>query len=74
MSKTPDYILIEDYTCYMGPGDPIILKAGSFARPLEPNWVPEHVKTGYRSASPSQVHCYTHYGIIPVPKKLLRKV
>lgn len=72
---TPDFVLTEDYSMYVGPQDNKVLKAGSFVRPIEKRYLPKHI-----TEDPSnmyifddRVYCYTYYGIILIPRNLLRQ-
>lgn len=75
--KTPDYILTEDFNHYMGPHDSRKLPAGSFVRPIEFRWLPKHIQESpdgiWNKFHSDKIYCYTHYGIILIPKNILRE-
>ena len=72
---TPDFVLNEDYTYYVSITDPCVLKAGTFIRPIELQYLPKHVTEYWVGVNPgTMTYCYTRYGIIPLPNKILRKV
>ena len=74
---TPDYVLTEDYNHYVGPHDTRILKAGSFVRPIEFEYLPKHITdnkdNAWAAKYSSKSFCYTFYGIILIPTELLRR-
>lgn len=75
--KTPDYVLQSDFHMRSGNGDPIVLLAGSFVRPLDLRWVPPHIKDDERNRyfnKDTQIYCYTSFGIIPIYLADIRQV
>lgn len=74
---TPNYVLVEDYSYVIGPQDTRVLKAGSFVRPVEFCYLPTHITKELSSQRAvkfeDKVFCYTFYGMLPIPKKLLRQ-
>lgn len=76
MAKVPTYILKEPYR--FGPlHDMKEMPQGSFIRPIELCYVPKHCFSGPAATYYSKerdVFCYTHYGIIPIPKNLVVEV
>lgn len=74
--KTPNYILSEDVSIDRSIYDDKTLKAGTFVRPIEVQYVPKHVLENPRYAFVDQekeVFCYTRYGIVPIPRKYIRE-
>lgn len=74
--STPDYVLKEEYRFSVGPQDVRVLPAGTFVRPIELYYVPKHVvdNPDYRHFNKhEEVFCYTRYGIIPIPRKHIRR-
>lgn len=77
--RTPNYVLSEPfiYSVYgHGPMDSRTLEAGTFVRPIELYYVPKHVtedpqNRGFDKAK--EVYCYCHFGIIPIPRKIIRE-
>lgn len=72
---TPDFVLTEEFSIYNGPQDSKVLKAGSFVRPISKCYLPKHITEDPHNQYifDDRVFCYTHYGIILIPKKLLRQ-
>lgn len=77
--RTPNYRLIQDHTVSSGSGlmgaDYKTLPAGSYVRPIELSYVPPHVKEDSRWKyfnKELEVFAYTKFGIIPIPKYILR--
>lgn len=75
---TPDYVLTEQVSFQINKAqDPFILPQGSFVRPINDRYIPAHIKNDpvYRSLDKKlYVFCFTRYGLIPIEKKLVRKV
>jgi hypothetical protein len=75
--KTPNYCLTED--CHIPSndrGDGKVLEAGTWVRPIDPYYIPKHVKEDDRWPffdENTQIFCYTRYGIVPLPKRILRE-
>jgi len=73
--KTPDYILVAEYSYVNDNLDHLILPGGSFVRPIQESYVPKHVKDRKINAwfnSAIEVYCYTRQGIISIPWDCLR--
>lgn len=75
---TPDYKLRDALVISSnnGTGKDITLEPGTFIRPIESRYVPQHVKDDYRwrwHKDVDDVFCYCHYGIISVPRKKVVK-
>lgn len=75
--KTPNYILSEDYSYPTGPHESKILNSGMFVRPIEIHYVPKHVLDnplwrGFNKTK--EVFVYCRYGIVPVPRNIVREV
>ena len=72
--RTPDFVLNEDF--FFGPSnDQKVIPAGSFVRPIEFKYVPKETisRAGFFSKADSQF-CYTRYGILIIPKILIRSI
>lgn len=49
------------------------LPAGSFVKPIEACYIPDFIKEKLKISDPeTETYCYTAYGIILVPKNILR--
>lgn len=75
--KSPNYVLSSDCHFSSGNFDSKVLYAGTFVRPIELKYVPQHVLDnplwkGFNKDK--EVFVYTRYGIIPVPKSSVREV
>lgn len=70
------YVLMEEYK-YKGSDKDVELPSGAYVSPISPQYLPRHI-TGGRDfdlyTRPYYEYCYTRYGIIPIPFKMLRKV
>lgn len=54
--------------------DPLVLPAGSFVRPIRQEYLPYHIlndKYFQDYLKPEYVFCYTRYGLLPIPKKII---
>lgn len=77
MSRTPNHVLTVDFS--YGEGgmyDRKTIPAGTFARPIELAYIPQHVLDDPRwqyFSKETEVFVYTRYGIIPVPRRILRE-
>ncbi len=75
--RTPDYILMKDYTISISPGDVITIPVGSFVRPIDAYYIPKGIRDKYGCRwfnEDSQVFCYTRFGILPIEKDAFRQV
>lgn len=76
--KTPDYVLIEDYVVIISNTDRRVIPVGSFVQPIDEYYLPKHIKDSddYKfQIGPSRfIWAYTRYGIVRIPKSLLRRV
>lgn len=71
--KTTDYVIMQEFHYSFDQHDSITLVTGSFVRPMDPRWVPNFIKQRNTFFNDKiEVYCYTRYGIIPVPLKLIR--
>jgi len=70
-------MLIEEYSIQNSDTkQTITLPAGSFVKPIQDVYLPKHVKESldYKYHDPRKdIFCYCRYGIIPVPKKIIRE-
>lgn len=72
--RTPNYQLSEDYTYFVGAMDTRTLPQGTFVRPIELTYVPKHITEGNKIFSKdTEVYCYTRYGILAIPRKIIRE-
>lgn len=72
--RTPNYRLNSDLVVQQGYHSNKVLPSGSYVRPLELHYVPQHVLDKYLGFDNKQhVFCYTHFGIIPIARYLLRE-
>lgn len=77
--KTPNYVLTEKFSFSANGafGSAIELPEGTFVRPIEVIWLPTHIlqSSDYKFFKPEkEVFVYTRYGIIVVPRDIIRKV
>lgn len=73
--KTPDYVLHTDFTYHESSHDTKVLRAGSFVQPIDIYYIPKHIKDNYKFFdTEKETFCYTHYGIIVIPRNLIRMV
>lgn len=74
---TPDYVLMEAYSFYLWSNtESKTLEVGSFVRPVDPSYLPAHVMKDdrFKNFDPNtQVFCYCRYGLVPIPKKIVRR-
>lgn len=78
MSRTPNYRLTEEWLIQVNKGymDPLKLPTGTFVRPIHIDYVPKHVLEDPRWKyfdSKNEVFVYTYYGIVPIPKHIMRE-
>lgn len=74
-TSTPDYVLTEDHNVTYNSTEGKILLAGSFVRPIEIQYVPKHITDsafGRWFNKNTEIYCYTRYGIVPIPRNILR--
>lgn len=76
--RTPDYVLTEPFTDYKGSNqDNKILPAGAFVRPIEFQYLPDHIRKNRDYVNMDKekyVFCHSSIGMILVPRKQLRSV
>lgn len=70
--KTEQWVLAQEYTHSFNQRDSFTLPSGAFVLPMETKYVPKHVREAIFLDSSKEIFCYTHFGIIPIPKKILR--
>lgn len=74
---TPNWILNEEHTVYVGGKDAKTLPEGTFARPIELDYVPDYIKASDSHKffnSESHTYAYTPVGIVVVPRRKLSKI
>jgi len=75
--RTPEYVIDKEYTIYSGIARDKVLPAGAFVKPIDPYWLPKHIKDSneFKWANPkTEQFCYTHFGIVLIPLNLIRRV
>ena len=75
--KTPDYVLSEDFKKLDANWEAKIIPAGTFVRPIDERYVPDHVKKDRLNMlmrTEHDVYCYTPMGIILIPFAIIRRV
>lgn len=76
-TRTPNYVLSVVVILRYSPTDEKVLEAGTFVRPVELQYVPEHVIQDKRWKwfdKDTDVFVYTRLGFIAVHRKNLREV
>lgn len=76
MNRTPNYVLTRDFMVAQNGRDYKKLPCGSFVRPIELRYVPQHVIDDPLNTFfdvKLEVYCYTRYGLISIPKKDIRE-
>ena len=76
MMPTPNFVLM-DYFTSGSISDQKILPPGTFVRPIDVRYVPDHVLNDPRWVffnKEKEVFCYTSIGIVAIKKDLLRQV
>lgn len=72
--RTPNYRLNRALAVKTDSRDSQYLPPGTYVRPIEPCYVPEHVKDANPNFSPSsEVYIYTKYGIVVAPAYYLEE-
>ena len=74
---TPNYVLTDVVYVNQGSSDSKHLPIGSFVRPIDSRYVPEHILEDPRYRffdKTNDIFCYTKYGIVSIPKAYLRQV
>jgi len=63
-----------EYECKApGTGESKTLPAGAYIKPIDLKYVSEITREKWKSFSPDlEVFCYTAFGFLPIPKKLVR--
>ncbi len=76
--RVADYALTEDFTYYSNGwgGDSKVLPQGSWVKPISLCYVPKEVKESKRWVDfnkETEIFVYCHYGIIAIPKNIVRE-
>lgn len=73
---TPNFVLTEEWRVSLGLGKDKVLPVGAFVRPIEDIYLPTHIKESqaYKWLSENEIFVFSSYGIICIPKKIMRKV
>lgn len=69
--KRDSYVLSETFVYRIDIHDSIEIPKYSHVVPMDPRWVPEHIKKKYPIGN-GQMYVYTKFGIILVPSKIVR--
>lgn len=75
--KTPDFVTMEDHKFSTGIWDEKTLAKESFVRPIELTYVPKHVleqATHKWFDKETHIYVYCRYGILYIPKKIIRTI
>lgn len=73
MARVPEYVI----TKAVHFGQEASLPEGSFVKPIEACYLPKHItdSDAFRYVNlKDNVYVYCHYGIIPIPRSILRQV
>lgn len=70
--KKETWVLDQEYTHSFNQRDSFTLPSGSFVTPLQLKYVPKHVRDSNHCNLKLEMYCHTHFGIIPIPLKILR--
>lgn len=74
---TPNYVLINDVSLYGDRGRDKSLKAGSFVRPIELVYIPQHIledASNKHFDKDIETFCYTRFGIFAIKNSNMRKI
>ena len=78
---TPNYLTTASINILDGSGGTQTLPVGSFVRPIDPYYLPKHIKekasgTGFTWGVNLGTHSwyFTHYGIVILPINIVRKL
>jgi hypothetical protein len=72
---TPNYVITETHTfTAVGGSNSRTLPAGAFVRPIEVRYLPKHILDRHRWYNiDSEVFVFTAYGIILIPRSIMRE-
>ena len=73
--KVPNHALTEAYSYAVGNQDTRTLPQNAYVCPIDPYYLPRHLKESSEYAffnAETHVYCYTRYGLIPIPKNIVR--
>lgn len=72
--RAPHYGITEEYPISVNAQTRKVLPAGSFVRPINIEYVPKHIlKENPDLNQKIWVFCYTHYGIVPIPREIVEE-
>lgn len=74
---TPDYVLVEDVHYNAGGFESKVLTAGTFVRPIDKYYIPQHVKDKPECKYYTEgetYYCYTPHGILVIHKSKIRRI
>jgi hypothetical protein len=73
--KVPEFVLSEDHRITTSILDIKIIPAGSFVKPIQYCYLPQHIKDANKWHDPTkQIFCYTSEGIISIPLNIIREI
>lgn len=75
--KTPNYVTTEDCKLDQGKFSAKILPVGTFVRPINNEYLPRHIKESdmyFWIKTGEYVYVYCSYGIVLIPKDIVREV
>jgi len=78
MAKTPNFVTSEDFKFLVdNMWNDKTLPAGTFVRPIDSHYLPSHVTDHIANKfhdKDRDEFVYCHYGIISIPKRIIREV
>lgn len=77
LPRTPNFRTTSDYSLTTGPYESKNIPGGSYVRPINTRWVPQHVLDDERWKhyhNSRYIFCHTKYGTYPLPVTILEEV
>jgi len=74
MVLVPEYVVMVEYACKLNDfGDTKTLPAGAYVKPIDLYYIsPVTLEKWKFFNKEKEVFCYTAYGILPIPKNIVR--
>jgi hypothetical protein len=73
--KVPEFVLTQGFLMHKGPMDTYTIPEGSFVKPIEYCYVPQHVKDANKHHDKlKEIFCYTREGIVSIPRNIIREI
>lgn len=76
--KVPEFVLTEEYHLRVDTiGDPMILPQGSFVKPINNNYISKETRKKPINSwhnDNTDVFCFTRFGVVSLPKKIVREL